>query len=477
MAATMQWSLLGIVAICISSPGNNDCIGFEQFSFGLETVAWYNEFKKRGYKIGGIWSWATPALILIDTDIIKDVLLKDFNFFVDRDFFHNPKYDPKNESIFVAEKEEWKNLRQKLTPVFTSAKMKMMFKTVVKCSDQMLEVMNNAFIKGDDIEVKEIAALFTTDVIGCIAFGLEFESFKDPDTKFRKIGKEIFRPTIMSRITLLLSRICPKFAQSIGLSNIPRVVTEFFTQVVTDNVKYRKDNNVSKPDITQLLMDLHEATKDQKDGFTFDDLIGNIIVFFIAGFDTSSTTIHFALYELAQNKEIQDRARKEIQTVLAKYNGELNYESFQEMIFLRQVIDETLRKYPVVQTFARIATDNYTFKNTNYTIAKGMTVLIPVFALARDPDHFPEPQKFDPDRFSPENKASIITFAYLPFGEGPRNCIGKRFGIMQSAIGVIQILKNYKVSISPKTKMPLTLKHGIFLMQTNETLYLKLQKC
>ncbi|XP_066257293.1 probable cytochrome P450 6a13 [Euwallacea similis] len=456
--------------------GNNDCIGFEAFSYGTETVEWYKELKKRGLKYGGAWSWAKPVLILTDPEYFRDVLLKDFNSFIDRDFYHNPKYDPRNENLFVLEKEEWRHLRQKLTPVFTSAKMRIMLPLVVKCSDLMAQRFENYSQSREDIDLKETLASFTTDVIGSIAFGLDFGSFTSKEARFRKMGREIFRSTPSSKLYLILTRMCQDTAQKLGITNIPTVVTDFFTQVISENMKYRKEKNVVIPDFLQLLTELYESDKKEKYNFTFEDLIGNVISFFIAGFDTSSSTMHFALYELCRNPELQEKTRREILRVLGDHNGEITYESLQEMTYLRQVIDETLRMYPPVQNIARICVRPYKFKGENVTIDPGTSVLIPALAIGRDQDYYPNPDQFDPERFNTENKSSMNPFVYLPFGEGPRNCIGKRFGIMQSSIGLIRILSKFRVSISPSTRIPLTLKRGLFLMQPNEKLYLKVEK-
>lgn len=471
------WNRRGVPYLKPKFPlGNNDCIAIEATSYGIETMDWYNEIKRRGLKFGGAWSWAKPVLVLTDPDYIRDVLVKDFQHFADRDFYHNPQYDKPNESLFVVEKEQWKNLRQKLTPTFTSARMKMMFPTVVQCTEPMMELFETSAKTGEDIEIKEWLANFTTDVIGCVAFGLEFGSFKSKDAKFRKMGKEIFTVDFKRAVNLLLCRICENTAQNIGISNIPSVVTNFFTEVITENVKYRRENNIRRPDFTQLLMDLHDSTKGQDNHFTFDEMIANVIIFFIAGFDTSSTTMHFALYELCVNPVLQEKTRAEIKEVLKKHNGEFTYEAYQDMTYLRQVLDETLRKYPPVQAVTRRAVQPYKFKGSNLTLEKGITVIISTIGLGRDPEHYPDPDRFDPERFTLENKAARNPYVYLPFGDGPRNCIGMRFGLMQSSIGLVKILKDYTVRISPSTKLPLTLKHGLFLMQPNETLFLKVEK-
>ncbi|CAG9766611.1 unnamed protein product [Ceutorhynchus assimilis] len=471
------WTRKGVSHLKPKFPlGNNECIGTEAFSYGIETVEWYKEFKRRGLKCGGAWSWCNPVLIVTDPGYIKEILLKSFPSFSTRDFYHNPEYDPKNENIFVVDKEVWKNLRQKLTPVFTTAKMKLMFLAVVKCTEPMMDIFAKNAETEKDIDIREVFASYTTDVIGNVAFGLDFGSFSSEEGEFRKMGKEIFRSTPKRKLYLMLTRICEPIARYLGINNIPEPVTEFFTETLTETVKFRQINNSRKSDFLQLLINLYETTKDEEKPFTFDDLIGNVILFFIAGFDTSSTTMNFALYELALNPKLQDKTREEIRRVLDEHKGELTYESFKEMTYLRQVIDETLRKYPPVQAIARKTVKPHRFEDENFTLEKGISVVIPILALGRDPDYFPNPDQFDPERFNAENKQNINQYAYLPFGEGPRNCIAKRFGLMQTSIGLIQVLKDYKVSISPKTKMPLTLKKGLFLMQPNETLYLRITK-
>lgn len=83
--------------------------------------------------------------------------------------------------------------------------------------------------------------------------------------------------------------------------------------------------------------------------------------------------------------------------------------------------------YPPVQNVARFCVKPYTFKDSNVTVEKGISVVIPLVALSRDPDNYPDPERFDPDRFSPKNKESMNKSVYIPFGDGPRNCLGKEF--------------------------------------------------
>ncbi|XP_011705921.1 PREDICTED: probable cytochrome P450 6a13, partial [Wasmannia auropunctata] len=147
-------------------------------------------------------------------------------------------------------------------------------------------------------------------------------------------------------------------------------------------------------------------------------------IFFIAGFETTSMTLIFALYELAQHQDIQDKVHKEIDKILAKYN-DLTYDGVNEMTYLHKVISETMRKYPPLPYLNRICTKEVVLPTTNIRVPKGTLITIPMLGLHRDPSIYPDPDKFDPERFNADEIEKRHPYTYLPFGEGPRNCIGE----------------------------------------------------
>nr|CAD7394319.1 unnamed protein product [Timema cristinae] len=142
---------------------------------------------------------------------------------------------------------------------------------------------------------------------------------------------------------------------------------------------------------------------------------------------------------------------------------------------------ETLRKHPPVGNIDRTCTKAYTIPGTKVHLEKGTKVKIPVYALHYDPKYYPDPHKFEPERFNEENKRKRHTYTYLPFGEGPRMCIGMRFAMMQIKVGLAVLLLNYRFSICPLTKIPIVLepKHDI-LAVPKDGLFLKIsnrKKC
>ncbi|KAJ8973963.1 hypothetical protein NQ317_001369 [Molorchus minor] len=171
----------------------------------------------------------------------------------------------------------------------------------------------------------------------------------------------------------------------------------------------------------------------------------------------------FALYQMALHSEVQDRAREELKTVLGKYNGEMTYDSLNELKYMKQIIDEALRMYPPLPMVTRTCVERYKLPGEDIVLDAGTRVIIPIAGLHFDEDYFKDPNTFDPERFNEENKKNIPQYSYLPFGEGPRICIGERFGIMQTKVGLACILKNFKVSLSEKTIHPIRLqKRGLF---------------
>lgn len=124
----------------------------------------------------------------------------------------------------------------------------------------------------------------------------------------------------------------------------------------------------------------------------------------------------------------------------------------------------------------RIAKNDYQVPGTDDIIEKGTIVLIPNFAIQRDPEYYPDPEKFDPDRFGNDEAQKRHAMAWLPFSEGPRNCIGLRFGMMQSRIGLITLLNNFEFSLSSKTQRSLTFMPNMFILTPKGGVFLKLRK-
>ena len=185
--------------------------------------------------------------------------------------------------------------------------------------------------------------------------------------------------------------------------------------------------------IYKLLIDLKDNPHKLENIELTDTLLAaQAFVFFVAGFETSSTTIGHALYEMALNHDIQDKLRQELNEFYAKNKGNWTYDDVKGMSYLDKVFKETLRKYPPGLLLRRKSINNYTFSGTKVSIPKDTGVLIPVYAIHKDPNIYPDPEVYDPERFNEDAVAARHPMAFLPFGDGPRNCIGARFAVYQT---------------------------------------------
>ncbi|KAM7343736.1 cytochrome P450 6a2-like [Cochliomyia hominivorax] len=439
----------------------------------------YNFYQKYKGKalFGGFFLSFRKAVVLLDLDLIKHVLITDFNDFAARGNYYNVKDDPLSGHLFNLDGPKWKQMRAKLTPTFTSGKMKFMFPCVVEVGQRFVEVLKQLTEndKTDEgLEIRELLARFTTDVIGSCAFGLECNSLKDPNTQFRVMGKKAFTTRRHGRLLVSFSQAYPNLARALGIALSPRDVTDFMMNVVKQTVEYRERENVQKNDFMNLLIEL--KNRNDTEGLTIEEIAAQAFVFFLAGFETSSSTMGFALYEMAVNQDMQKKAREEINDVMKKYNNELTYEGIKELKYLQQILYETMRKYSIAALTMRKALTDYKVPNSSYVIEKGMIVVVPIDAIHHDPNIYPNPSEFKPERFTPDEIAKRHSMAWLPFGEGPRNCIGLRFGKMQAMIGLALLMKNFNFTLTPKTPVPLKFDEKTFVLTAKGGISLKLEK-
>lgn len=228
-----------------------------------------------------------------------------------------------------------------------------MFSTLVDCGFTLQSHLEKLANKGELLDVREISASHATNVIASVAFGIEVDTITNPKNDFRVCGRKIFESTFWNAIRLSLNFIAPKMMTILRIKSVDESVEKFIMSVVKQNLEYREQNNVTRKDFFQLLVQLRntgtvqlddqwetviKADENQKT-MTLDEIAAQTFVFFAAGFETSSTTLTFCMYELAKNPEIQKRVHDEIDSVLKEHNGKITYDSITDMKYLEACID------------------------------------------------------------------------------------------------------------------------------------------
>ncbi|KAJ1525389.1 hypothetical protein ONE63_010204 [Megalurothrips usitatus] len=417
----------------------------------------------------GTFFLGIPLLQLHDPDIIRQVLTKDFQDFNGRGIHFDPTYDPFSANLFAMSGPAWKNMRVKLSPTFSTGKIKYMFQTITDCSVFLAEHITESVKKNGgqyEEDMRELAARFSTDIISSVAFGVESNSMKNPNSEFRRMGQKTFEPCLDVSARQLLTFLGAGIMQFFRIRGFPADVDKFFTNMVSELVAYREANNVERADMLNLLIKLKNGGSVSPNGHGPEDkskangdddrikltekqIVGQVFVFFLAGFETTSTTTSFTLYELAKYPDIQEKVIAEIDAVLKKHGGKVDYDTIMDLPYTEMAIQETMRLYPPVPFLTREAMVKRQLPTTDVLLDKGTRLMIPVQALHTDPQYWPEPKKYDPLRFTEEAKKARHPMVYLPFGDGPRICIGMRLGLVQVKMALVTILSRCTVSLAP----------------------------
>lgn len=242
---------------------------------------YYRQFKGQA-PFCGLYFMIKPAVLALDIDFVKHVLITDFQYFHDRGVYFNEKIDPLAGHIFNLEGARWKKLRAKLTPTFTSGKMKYMFPTMVAVCHEFVDALQNELKINAELEIKDFLARFTTDVIGSCAFGLDCNSLKEPDNIFREMGKKTFEAPRNSRAKQFLLLAFKPLGRLLSMKTVRDDVSDFFLNIVYDTVKHRETNKVERNDFMDLLINLKNSS-DPNERLTLNEIAAQAFVFFLAG--------------------------------------------------------------------------------------------------------------------------------------------------------------------------------------------------
>lgn len=298
-------------------------------------------YKQSKDDIVGLYFFTKPVAMIRDMDLLKKIMISDFDHFMSRGVYYNEEDDPVSAHLFSLSGHKWRKLRAKLTPTFTSGKMKLMFPIVFDISKSFVTAVNEAVLDNPSgMEIKQLTSRFTTDVIGNCAFGIECNSLREPENNaYQLINKGVFARSLWKIAQLHFAQNFPDFSRKMGITSVTKEVSDFYVNLVTNAINHRRKTPEPRNDFMNILVQMHENPKSDEERITIKEIAAQSFLFFVAGFDTSASTMMFALYELAKNINVQEQAVKHINNVLAKYGGELSYDCLAELDYLDRVID------------------------------------------------------------------------------------------------------------------------------------------
>ncbi|KAG5278346.1 hypothetical protein AALO_G00097960 [Alosa alosa] len=397
-------------------------------------------FKKYG-KLWGIFDGRQPILSVLDKTIIKTVMVKEcYSLFTNR---RNLRINgPLNDAVSVVEDDDWRRIRSVLSPSFTSGRLKEMFGIMKTHSKTLVRNLRREAVQGKPVDLKEFVGAYSMDVVTSTAFSVDIDSLNNPNDPFVTNIKELFKFNIFNPFLLLIMffPFTIPLLEKMNFSLRPAGVMDFFYTSLR-KIKAERETSSQKS-----------------------------LIFIFAGYETTSSTLSFLFYNLATNPEALEKLQQEVDQVFPD-KAPVSYEGVMQMEYLDSVLNETLRIFPVVPRVERVS--KRTVDINGIAIPKGTVVMVPVYVLHRDPDVWSDPESFKPERFSKENKESIDPYTYMPFGLGPRNCIGMRFALVSMKLVVVEVLQRFTVATCEETQVPVELDNQ-GLLAPKEPIKLKL---
>lgn len=404
------------------------------------------------FSLIGFFDFMTPMYLIRCPEIFKQISIKDFGSFEDRRFFIDPEVDSLFKNTLLCMKgKKWHDMRATLSPAFSGCKIRLMFELVRDCalntSNHIRDILKNTNVVS--VEMTDILSRFSTDVIASCSFGYDVNSFSDRTNEFFQNCKKISESeSVITQIKFIVQNFAPKLMKMFKIEYFDADLRRFITNMVLGNVKSREIHGISRPDMIDSLMKAQKGTlvhhKDDEalpDGFAAvtesnigkrevnykwsdSELVSQCFLFFLGGYDTITSALLAASYELSINQQVQQKLFDEINESERNLNGKpITYDGIQKMKYLDMVISEVMRIRPTATLIDRICSKDYELQidGRKVKIGKGTQLWIPIYGYHHDHKYFPNPDKFDPERFSDENKGDINMAAYIPFGSGNLN--------------------------------------------------------
>lgn len=219
--------------------------------------------KNAHHKFVGFFSFWRKQILIRDPELIRNILIKDFDVFQDRGNYYNKKKDPLTAHLFNLGGDAWKLLRAKLSPTFTSGKIKGMHSSIVECSNLMLDFVQNCRSTQKSLEWQSLFIKYGLDVISTTAFGLNCQSLTDENSKFVKMARRVVEPTLV-RFFGVLIMLEGQIGRTLNLTLLPKDVSDFFLGVFKEAIKFRQIKQTTRNDYFQLLIDLKNAGSEGK---------------------------------------------------------------------------------------------------------------------------------------------------------------------------------------------------------------------
>lgn len=339
------------------------------------------------------------------------------------------------QGLLTSEGELWRKQRKLMQPSFHRERIAGFVEVMKRTTQSMLEDWSKFENKKSFDLASEMMAL-TLEIVGETLLGTKMKHQAKGIAEALPIILEftIYRTTRI--VSLPLSFPTPKHRE---FKRALKLLRDVARKVIQDRISSQQEN----ADLLSMLM----AARDEVtgEGMSDEELLDEVMTIFLAGHETTANAMTWAFYLLSQHPEVEVQIREELAKVLQ--GRAVQFEDLPKLNYLERVIKEVLRLYPPAWFMGRLAMEDDVIDG--YAIPKNSIVFLSPYVTQHQAEYWSEPEKFNPDRFLPENFSKQHRYSYIPFGAGPRQCIGNHFAMMEMQVILAMILQKYHLSLAP----------------------------
>jgi cytochrome P450 len=443
---------------------------FKVFTRGYSS--WLDVVFEKSYKMkmGEFHFPKHKFFIASERNLIKRILEKEADKFPKHKLFHEALYPLIGDGVFTTNGEQWKNQRKMINPSFAHTNLNKVFCSMNQVAKNLVTKIKSQNLKHPQ-KVDPLMTFVTADIIFRTIFSKSLTE-EEADKLYKAFEKYqmLAQRKMVFRIFGLWHNFYKKRVDKYG-----QEIREIFAPIVRERVEqYRSDKNDSKAEYNDVLASLLEARHPEtKEPFSSKELVDQLAVIFLAGHETSATSLTWTLYLISKCPHMQKQIYQEIQSSLGK-DGEITKESIKKLPILKNVFMESLRLYPPVSFFIREVTEQTCMRDK--VMNEGDMLGVSPWLIHRNEDHWQDAHKFDPDRFDDDSQKESVKCSYLPFGKGPRTCIGAGFANQEAMIILANLIKHFEITdineVEPKVISRLTTRpqYGIYLLFNDRSL-------
>uniref|UniRef100_A0A8C5YGB1 Thromboxane-A synthase n=1 Tax=Microcebus murinus TaxID=30608 RepID=A0A8C5YGB1_MICMU len=441
-------------------------------------------------------------IVISEPDMIKQVLVENFSNFTNR-MASGLEFEPVANSILFLRDKRWEEIRGVLTAAFSPEKLNELTPLISQACDLLLAHLKCCAESGAAFDVQRCYCCYATDVVASVAFCTEVDSRTAPEHPFVSHCRRFFQfriPRALLVLILSFPSVMVPLARILPNKNRDEL-NGFFNKLIRNVIALRDQQAAEerRRDFLQMVLDARQSSslvgvedfdivrevlsstqcragpsrprqpRALSKPLSVEEIVGQAFIFLIAGYEMVTNTLSFATYLLATNPDCQEKLLREVDLFKEKHVAP-EYRSIQEGLpYLDMVIAETLRMYPPAFRFTREAAQDC--EVLGQRIPAGTVLEMAVGALHRDPEHWPSPEIFNPERFTSEARRQRRPFTYLPFGAGPRSCLGVRLGLLKVKLTLLHVLCKFRFQACAETQVPLQLesksalgpKNGVYI--------------